>query len=253
MAAAAAAALVDNEFRAEQVFKQLEDIGAKVFFEKQLTSSDVSASGRVVVPKAIAEQYFPRIDTPSGTELSVEDAAGDTYTLRFRFWINNQSRMYLLEGTAELQHHYHLKMGDVLIFAQKEDSTIVLAGRPPTKADAHKKPPVRRPSPTPAGRGAARRDQPRGAKDRNKRRALQRFGLSGDDVEPPVDGVFRALPAESSSSTLQEGASSVAQAKDGRWVAALNLGGELYQAFFVQQDDALEALNAAGYAAQVSS
>jgi hypothetical protein len=67
--------------------------------------------------------------------------------------------MYLLEGTAELQHHYHLKMGDVLIFAQKEDSAIVLAGRPPTKADAQKKPPVRRPSPTPAGRGTARREQ----------------------------------------------------------------------------------------------
>eukprot|EP00878_Enallax_costatus_P028893 GHUV01031248.1.p1 GENE.GHUV01031248.1~~GHUV01031248.1.p1 ORF type:complete len:202 (+),score=43.96 GHUV01031248.1:358-963(+) len=149
---------MENEWKAEQVLKQLEDIGAKVFFEKQLTSSDVSASGRVVVPKAIAEQYFPRIDNPSGTELGVEDAAGDTYTLRFRFWINNQSRMYLLEGTAELQHHYHLKMGDVLIFAQKEDSTIVLAGRPPTKADAMKKPPVRRPSPTPGGR-AARRDQ----------------------------------------------------------------------------------------------
>jgi hypothetical protein len=140
MAAAAAAALVDNEFRAEQVFKQLEDIGAKVFFEKQLTSSDVSASGRVVVPKvrgykqarlcslhccpvpvssathqqqllwlrapelynacrcvmtadfllqAIAEQYLPRIDTPSGTELTVEDAAGDTYTLRFRWAVTD--------------------------------------------------------------------------------------------------------------------------------------------------------------------
>jgi bifunctional DNA-binding transcriptional regulator/antitoxin component of YhaV-PrlF toxin-antitoxin module len=119
---------MDNEWRAEQTFKQLEDIGARVFFEKQLTSSDVSASGRVVVPKAIAEQYLPRIDNPGGMELVVEDAAGDKYTLRFRFWINNQSRMYLLEGTAELQHHLHLKMGDVLIFAQKEDSTIVLAG-----------------------------------------------------------------------------------------------------------------------------
>eukprot|EP00878_Enallax_costatus_P034889 GHUV01038825.1.p1 GENE.GHUV01038825.1~~GHUV01038825.1.p1 ORF type:complete len:120 (+),score=31.91 GHUV01038825.1:358-717(+) len=77
---------MENEWKAEQVLKQLEDIGAKVFFEKQLTSSDVSASGRVVVPKAIAEQYFPRIDNPSGTELGVEDAAGDTYTLRFR-WV----------------------------------------------------------------------------------------------------------------------------------------------------------------------
>lgn len=42
---------MENEWKAEQVSKQLEDIGAKVFFEKQLTSSDVSASGRVVVPK----------------------------------------------------------------------------------------------------------------------------------------------------------------------------------------------------------
>eukprot|EP00879_Flechtneria_rotunda_P014389 GHRR01015036.1.p1 GENE.GHRR01015036.1~~GHRR01015036.1.p1 ORF type:complete len:160 (+),score=60.79 GHRR01015036.1:425-904(+) len=157
--------------------------------------------------------------------------------------------MYLLEGTAELQHHYHLKMGDVLIFAQKADSTIVLAGRPPTKADATKKAALRRPSPAPAGRVAGVKREPPargGNKDRNKRKALQRFGLAGEDIEPPVDGVFRAVPADSSS--LPEGHSTVTQARDGRWVASINLGGELYQASFVQQDDALEALNAAGYA-----
>lgn len=242
---------MENEWKAEQTFKQLEDIGAKVFFEKQLTSSDVSASGRVVVPKAIAEQFLPRIDNPGGMELMVEDATGDKYTLRFRFWINNQSRMYLLEGTAELQHHYHLRMGDVLIFAQKADGTIVLAGRPPTKADAMKKPPMRRPSPAAVAKASGRRDGGRGSsKAATKRRALQRFGLSGEDVEPPVDGVFRAMPADSLA--LAEGRSSVAQTPDGRWVASLNLGGELYQAFFVQQADAMEALNAAGYAAASS-
>lgn len=47
---------MENEWKAEQVLKQLEDIGAKVFFEKQLTSSDVSASGRVVVPKVCARK-----------------------------------------------------------------------------------------------------------------------------------------------------------------------------------------------------
>ncbi|KAF8073022.1 B3 domain-containing protein [Scenedesmus sp. PABB004] len=241
---------MENEWRAEQVFKQLEDIGAKVFFEKQLTSSDVSASGRVVVPKAIAEQYFPRIDTPIGTDLAVEDAAGELYSLRFRFWINNQSRMYLLEGTAELQHHYHLRMGDVLIFAQKEDATIVLAGRPPTKADATRKPPVRRPSPTPGSRGV-RRDQPR-AKS-NKRRAMQRLagpageGGEEEEYEVPVDGVFRVTPVEALA--VPEGTSSVVATHDGRWCASINLSGELYQAFFESQADALEALNAAGYAA----
>jgi bifunctional DNA-binding transcriptional regulator/antitoxin component of YhaV-PrlF toxin-antitoxin module len=245
---------MDNEWRAEQTFKQLEDIGARVFFEKQLTSSDVSASGRVVVPKAIAEQYLPRIDNPGGMELVVEDAAGDKYTLRFRFWINNQSRMYLLEGTAELQHHLHLKMGDVLIFAQKEDSTIVLAGRPPTKADAMKKPTMRKASPSPLGRPAAGGREVAGGAGRgsksNKRRALQRFGLSGEELDAPVDGVFRSVPADAVQ--LPEGQSNVSQLADGRWVASLNLGGEMYQAFFVQQSDALEALNAAGYAAASS-
>jgi len=115
--------MADNETKAEAILSLLESIGAKVFYEKQLTSSDVSASGRVVVPKAIAEQYFPKIDSATGRELEVENASGAKYTLRFRFWANNQSRMYLLEGTADLQHHYHLRMGDMLIFAQKPDQT----------------------------------------------------------------------------------------------------------------------------------
>jgi hypothetical protein len=89
----------------------------------------------------------------------------------------------------------------------------------------------------------------RGSKS-NKRRALQRFGLSGEDVDAPVDGVFRSVPTEAVQ--LPEGQSNVSQLGDGRWVASLNLGGEMYQAFFVQQSDALEALNAAGYAAPSS-
>jgi hypothetical protein len=41
----------EAEAQAAAVLEQLHRVGAKVFFEKQLTSSDVSASGRVVVPK----------------------------------------------------------------------------------------------------------------------------------------------------------------------------------------------------------
>jgi hypothetical protein len=57
--------------------------------------------------------------------------------------------MYLLEGTAELQHFYHLRMGDVLMFAQKRDGNIVLVGRPATKADALKRTPLKRGPPPP--------------------------------------------------------------------------------------------------------
>ncbi len=76
-----------------------------------------------------------------------------TCVMPCRFWVNNQSRMYLLEGMAELQRHYRVKMGDVLVFAQKDDRTIVLAGRPATKSDVAKRPPVRKPQPVPAAQG----------------------------------------------------------------------------------------------------
>ena len=52
-----------------------------------------------------------------------------------RFWINNQSRMYLLEGAAELHHNYGMAVGDVMVFAQKQsDQSLLLAGRPPMQA-----------------------------------------------------------------------------------------------------------------------
>jgi hypothetical protein len=248
MARAEAMEQLEREFRAEQTVKQLEEIGAKIFFEKLLTTSDVSASGRIVVPKAVAEQFFPRLDVPGGTELVAEDAAGGKHTLRFRFWVNNQSRMYLLEGTSGLQRHYKLKQSDVLIFAQKADGTIVLAGRPQTKTDAAKKAVPRRPSPGPKAAGVRKDATAARASKERKRRAQLRHG--GEELEVPVDGVFRSLPPEAGSSLgLGEGKSVVSQGADGRWAAAVNLGGEVYQAFFVQQVDALEALNAAGYAA----
>lgn len=48
------AAATDPDVQAAAVMDQLQKAGARVFFEKQLTSSDVSASGRVVVPKVRA-------------------------------------------------------------------------------------------------------------------------------------------------------------------------------------------------------
>lgn len=34
--------------------------------------------------QAVAEQYFPKLETPSGMALEVEDAHGNVYTLRWR-------------------------------------------------------------------------------------------------------------------------------------------------------------------------
>jgi hypothetical protein len=57
-------------------------------------------------------------------------------SLNCRFWINNQSRMYLLEGAGELHRQFRMAVGDVMVFAQKQDRTLVVAGRPATKVSS---------------------------------------------------------------------------------------------------------------------
>lgn len=42
--------------------------------------------------------------------VTAADTAGAPYELRFRFWINNQSRMYLLESMGGLMRRYGMKV-----------------------------------------------------------------------------------------------------------------------------------------------
>lgn len=41
--------------------------------------------------------------------------------------------MYLLEGAGELHRAFEMIVGDVMVFAQKPDGTLIMAGRPATK------------------------------------------------------------------------------------------------------------------------
>uniref|UniRef100_A0A7S0S0T7 TF-B3 domain-containing protein n=1 Tax=Chlamydomonas leiostraca TaxID=1034604 RepID=A0A7S0S0T7_9CHLO len=241
----------ENERAAAAILQQIADLGATVFFEKPLTASDASGSGRVVIPKAIAEQYFPRLEQPSGLPVRAVDTRGYEYTFKFRFWINNQSRMYLLEGAGELHRQFTMSVGDVMVFAQKQDRTLVVAGRPATKNDVIRKAPVKRPAGAGGDRGKGGREprsrapkQPGapGSDAARRKRAKPGGYASTLDAEPAVDGIFRAVPNTGGTGTP----SGVAPGKAGRWVVTLNLAGELYQAYFDTQEDAGEAFHAAG-------
>lgn len=63
-------------------------------------------------------------------------------------------------------------------------------------------------------------------------------------LEPPTDGVFRAVPNGAAS----EQAGYINPSGLNRWVAVLNLTGELYEAFFETKEDASEAFYASGCA-----
>lgn len=222
--------------------KSWSKLGANVLFEKVLTSSDINPQGRIVVPKANAEKHLPFLEKQAPSEVYATDTFGNPVVFKFRFWINNQSRMYLLEGTQKIRSAYHLGPGDVIQFGKNAAGNLIVAGRKGTKLDVHRKPPPPRSS-SPAIAGgekpltAAKRKRAQAA---GQGKAMLNVDLNTFYFEPLKDGVFRAVPDGQS-----DDAGRVVK-HAGVWTVILNLCAELYQAYFESQAAALEAFNAAG-------
>ncbi|KAJ1700708.1 hypothetical protein LUZ63_000487 [Rhynchospora breviuscula] len=87
-------------------------------FEKMLSASDAGRIGRLVLPKKCAEAYFPAISQPEGLPLTVQDASGKEWQFQFRFWPNNNSRMYVLEGVTPCIQAMQLQAGDTVTFSR---------------------------------------------------------------------------------------------------------------------------------------
>ncbi|OIW02611.1 hypothetical protein TanjilG_24062 [Lupinus angustifolius] len=87
-------------------------------FEKVLSASDAGRIGRLVLPKACAEAYFPPISHSGGLPLPFQDVKGNDWTLQFRFWPNNNSRMYVLEGVTPFIQSMQLSAGDTVTFSR---------------------------------------------------------------------------------------------------------------------------------------
>ena len=58
------------------------------------------------------QAYFPPISQPEGLPLKVQDANGQEWVFQFRFWPNNNSRMYVLEGVTPCIQSMKLQAGD---------------------------------------------------------------------------------------------------------------------------------------------
>lgn len=58
------------------------------------------------------QAYFPAISQPEGLPLKVQDASGKEWIFQFRFWPNNNSRMYVLEGVTPCIQSMQLQAGD---------------------------------------------------------------------------------------------------------------------------------------------
>ncbi|KAG9452753.1 hypothetical protein H6P81_005657 [Aristolochia fimbriata] len=112
-------------------------------FEKMLSASDAGRIGRLVLPKKCAEAYFPPISQPEGLPLKVQDAKGKEWVFQFRFWPNNNSRMYVLEGVTPCIQSMQLQAGDTVTFSRMEpEGKLVMGFRkassaPSEQQDAH--------------------------------------------------------------------------------------------------------------------
>ncbi|KAK6268863.1 hypothetical protein QUC31_013023 [Theobroma cacao] len=97
-------------------------------FEKMLSASDAGRIGRLVLPKKCAEAYFPPISQPEGLPLKVQDSKGKEWIFQFRFWPNNNSRMYVLEGVTPCIQNMQLQAGDVVTFSRLEPGGKLVMG-----------------------------------------------------------------------------------------------------------------------------
>ncbi|XP_057499907.1 B3 domain-containing protein Os07g0563300-like [Actinidia eriantha] len=97
-------------------------------FEKMLSTSDAGRIGRLVLPKKCAEAYFPLISQPEGLPLKVQDSKGKEWIFQFRFWPNNNSRMYVLEGVTPCIQSMQLQAGDIVTFSRMEPEGKLVMG-----------------------------------------------------------------------------------------------------------------------------
>ncbi|KAI4339492.1 hypothetical protein MLD38_024433 [Melastoma candidum] len=95
----------------------------RFLFEKELKNSDVSPLKRMVLPKKAAEAHLPALDSKEGIIISMDDLDGlHVWSFKYRFWPNNNSRMYVLENTGDFVNTHGLRPGDSIVVYQDDQS-----------------------------------------------------------------------------------------------------------------------------------
>ncbi|XP_030543525.1 B3 domain-containing transcription factor LEC2 [Rhodamnia argentea] len=110
----------------------------RMILQKELKNSDVGSLGRIVLPKREAEENLPIISDKEGIELVVRDVCSQhEWILRYRYWANNRSRMYLFENAGELVRENGLDIGDSLTFYEDECKNIYFSIEKVARAEAN--------------------------------------------------------------------------------------------------------------------
>ncbi|RCV28704.1 hypothetical protein SEVIR_5G429500v4 [Setaria viridis] len=106
------------------------DKNLRYLLQKVLKQSDVGSLGRIVLPKKEAEVHLPELKTRDGISIPMEDiGTSRVWNMRYRFWPNNKSRMYLLENTGEFVRSNELQEGDfIVIYSDVKSGKYLIRG-----------------------------------------------------------------------------------------------------------------------------
>ncbi|KAK4745396.1 hypothetical protein SAY87_011708 [Trapa incisa] len=84
----------------------------KVILRKELKNSDVGSLGRIVIPKKQRKSLLHK----EGIQVMIRDINSYSgWSVKYMYWSNNKSRMYVLENTGEFVKENGLEMGDTMI------------------------------------------------------------------------------------------------------------------------------------------
>ncbi|KAG6403127.1 hypothetical protein SASPL_135344 [Salvia splendens] len=109
-----AATAAVSDWQQQQGWKTEKNL--KFLLQKVLKQSDIGNLGRIVLPKKEAESHLPELETRDGISIAMEDiGTSRVWNMRYRFWPNNKSRMYLLENTGDFVRVNELQQGDFIV------------------------------------------------------------------------------------------------------------------------------------------
>ncbi|KAF7803432.1 B3 domain-containing transcription factor LEC2 [Senna tora] len=105
--------------------KMLRDI-----LTKKLRSCDVGSLGRIVLPKKESEKNLPALHSREGIQILLKDVfSNQHWNMKFKYWANANSRMYILENTGEFIKYYQLQIGDSITLYEDKQKNLYVSAR----------------------------------------------------------------------------------------------------------------------------
>ncbi|CAN1243828.1 B3 domain-containing transcription factor FUS3, partial [Linum perenne] len=106
--------------------KEIDPRSLRFLFQKKLKNSDKAA-----------ETHLPVLESKEGIPITMYDLDGShVWTFKYRYWPNNNSRMYVLEKTGDFVNSHGLLLGDfITVYQDCQTHSYVIQARKASEED----------------------------------------------------------------------------------------------------------------------